>query len=136
MEHQGRVAQRGGVERAIDGQDPVGVGRHRSPGVVEHALDSQPEDQREAAVPGLVLHVVAREVAQREGVAGSRARLDVLHQAGQVAEVGLREGPVGHLGAVHEIDLVAWHVAVEDMIPDRVFRGAVARDDVARARVR
>lgn len=56
---------------------------------------------------GLVLDVVAREVADREREGGAQPRLDVLDEARDAGEVRLRERALRHLGAVDEVDLVA-----------------------------
>ena len=98
--------------------------------VVGDPLDAQPEHQRHAAVAGLVLRIVAGEVANRERVGAARLRLDVLHQPREVAEVLPRQRPLRHLRPVHEVDLMARHVAVQEVIPGRVVGLVVGRDDI------
>ncbi|MEZ4311137.1 MAG: hypothetical protein R3F14_24105 [Polyangiaceae bacterium] len=56
------------------------------------------EEDGEAAVTRLVLDVVAREVAEGEGVGRSLARLDVLDEAGEVTEMRLLERALRDLG--------------------------------------
>jgi hypothetical protein len=135
--HHVAVERRRGLEQrrvrqvAIDGQDPVGERRVPAAGVVGRAADAHAEDDAHGAVAGLVLGVVAGEVADREGVGAVGLRLDVLHQAREVAEVRRREEAVGDLRAVHEIDLVVRDVPVEHVVPRDIVRRAVARDRVA-----
>ena len=56
-----------GPEVEMDADDPVAVPGEREGGGLAHPARAA-EDERDAAVPGLVLHIVAREVAQGEGV--------------------------------------------------------------------
>jgi hypothetical protein len=63
-------------------------------------------------VAGLVLGVVAREVADGEGERLVRLRLDVPEQPGEMGEVLPRERRLWHLGSVDEVDLVPRDVAV------------------------
>jgi hypothetical protein len=58
--------------------NPMGERRVLPAGVVRDTLDPKPEDQRDAPMAGLVLHIVARKVPDCKRIAVIRLRFDIL----------------------------------------------------------